>query len=218
MSLELRDITVTFPDGESTITPLDGVNLTLEPGTVTVVTGESGSGKSTLLSVAAGLLEPTSGTATLDGEPINETVRRDKIGLVFQRPNLLASLTVREQLLITNHIRGEALDEKRADAVLHEVGMEAMANKQVQKLSGGQQQRVNIARAMMGDPVAVLADEPTSALDPSLSGEIMELIARFTRERGLATLIITHDHSQLGIADRVFELHAGVLKEPVASA
>lgn len=218
MSLELRDITVTFPDGESTITPLDGVNLTLEPGTVTVVTGESGSGKSTLLSVAAGLLEPTSGTATLGGTPIDETVRRDNIGLVFQRPNLLASLTVREQLLITNHIRGEAFDEKRADAVLRDVGMEAMANKQVQKLSGGQQQRVNIARAMMGNPVAVLADEPTSALDPSLSGEIMDLIARFTHERGLATMIITHDHSQLGVADHVFELHSGVLKEAVPSA
>lgn len=214
MSVTLHDITVTFPDGESSITPLDGVSLTLEPGTVTVVTGESGSGKSTLLSVAAGLLKPTSGQALLDGTAIDEKVRRNKIGLVFQRPNLLASLTVREQLLITDHIRGEKLDPQRADALLREVGLEAMADKQVQKLSGGQQQRVNIARAMMGDPVAVLADEPTSALDPSLSGDIMELIARFTQERELATLIITHDHSQLGVADQVYELHDGKLKEP----
>lgn len=198
-ALSLRDIVVTYPDGQSRITALDGVSLDVHPGELTAVIGESGSGKSTLLSVAAGLIEPDSGSVEMHGTR----------GLIFQQANLLASLTAREQLLIIDHIAGTKPRQDRADELLSFVGLEGLGNRRMNQLSGGQRQRVNIARALMGQPSVLLADEPTSALDSALSREIAKLLRGVTDDFGTATLFITHDRSLLDYADRVVEVKDG---------
>ncbi|WP_417286690.1 ABC transporter ATP-binding protein [Corynebacterium variabile] len=202
-TLTLTDVSVRYPDGDRTVTALDHVSLTAAPGTVTAVVGESGCGKSTLLSVAAGLTVPDAGQ-----------VHRDRIGMVFQSANLFSSLRVREQLLIVDHIRGRrpgAAEKRKADALLERVGLGGYGDRRVHQLSGGQRQRVNIARALTGSPRVLLADEPTSALDAALSRTIVELLRGLTDELGLATVLVTHDRSQLDLADAVVTLRDGAV-------
>ncbi len=201
--LTLTDVSVRYPDGDRTVTALDHVSLTAAPGTVTAVVGESGCGKSTLLSVAAGLTVPDAGQ-----------VHRDRIGMVFQSANLFSSLRVREQLLIVDHIRGRrpgAAEKRKADALLERVGLGGYGDRRVHQLSGGQRQRVNIARALTGSPRVLLADEPTSALDAALSRTIVGLLRGLTDELGLATVLVTHDRSQLDLADAVVTLRDGAV-------
>ena len=202
-TLTLTDVSVRYPDGDRTVTALDHVSLTAAPGTVTAVVGESGCGKSTLLSVAAGLTVPDAGQ-----------VHRDRTGMVFQSANLFSSLRVREQLLIVDHIQGRrpgATEQRKADALLERVGLGGYGDRRVHQLSGGQRQRVNIARALTGSPRVLLADEPTSALDAALSRTIVGLLRGLTDELGLATVLVTHDRSQLDLADAVVTLRDGAV-------
>ena len=192
--------------------------MSADPCTVTFVVGASGSGKSTLLSAAAGLLTPDSGTVEVAGEPISEKVRLNRIGMVFQQPNLIASLTVRDQLLVTEHIRGVRGKELRAkkshaDDLLELVGLEGLGDRRMQQLSGGQRQRVGIARALMGEPSLVLADEPTAALDTNRSQEIITLLRNVTEEIGPACLIVTHETELIEDGDRVIQVSDGHVTE-----
>lgn len=216
LALNIADATVTYADGESTITALDRANLQARPGELTAIIGESGSGKSTLLSVAAGLVSPDSGHVEVAGidltgadDKTRSTARRENIGIIFQQANLIASLTVREQLLIMDHVRGVRMRPQRADELLDLVGLAGMGTRRMAQLSGGQRQRVNIARALMADPALLLADEPTSALDSSLSREIMSLISRLTKELNTATVMVTHDRSLLEYVDHAVEVRDG---------
>lgn len=202
-ALSMRDVTVTFPDGDATITALDSVNLELYPGQVCAVVGESGSGKSTLLSVAADLLAPAQGIVTATGSR----------GLIFQQANLLTALSVEEQLLIVDHIAGRRLRPDRAAKLLKLVGLGEHGRRRINQLSGGQRQRVNIARALMGEPAVLLADEPTSALDSHMSRKIVKLLTTLTQRFHTATALVTHDHSLLEYADRVLEVRDGCLVE-----
>lgn len=215
-ALEITQATVVYPDGESTVTALDKADLSAKPGELTAIIGESGSGKSTLLSVAAGLVTPTSGRVEVAGidltgadDKTRSKVRRENIGVIFQQANLLASLTVREQLLIMDHIRGVRMRPQRADELLEQVGLANLGSRRMAQLSGGQRQRVNIARALMAEPALLLADEPTSALDSSLSQEIMALIAKLTREMNTATVMVTHDRRLLDYVDQAVEVRDG---------
>lgn len=217
-ALSMRDVTVTFPDGDGRITALDNATLATEPRTVTFVVGASGSGKSTLLSAAAGLLTPDSGSVEVAGEQISDDVRLNHIGMVFQQPNLIASLTVRDQLLVTEHIRGVRGRELRAkkshaDDLLELVGLEGLGDRRMQQLSGGQRQRVGIARALMGEPSLVLADEPTAALDTNRSKEIITLLRNVTEELGPACVIVTHETELIQDGDRVIEVTDGRVAE-----
>lgn len=216
LALNIADATVTYADGESTITALDRASLQARPGELTAIIGESGSGKSTLLSVAAGLVSPDSGYVEVAGidltgadDKTRSTARRENIGIIFQQANLIASLTVREQLLIMDHVRGVRMRPQRADELLDLVGLAGMGTRRMAQLSGGQRQRVNIARALMADPALLLADEPTSALDSSLSREIMSLISRLTKEFNTATVMVTHDRSLLEYVDHAVEVRDG---------
>ncbi|WP_311390362.1 ABC transporter ATP-binding protein [Corynebacterium lehmanniae] len=204
--LELNDVTVAFKDGQEMRTVLDHLEFTAKPGEMTFIVGESGSGKSTLLSVAAGLIQPDSGTAKLNGQIVDNDVRRDKIGMIFQQANLIAALNVRDQLLVTDHIRGLRPRKERAEELLATVGLEGLGDRRIGEMSGGQRQRVGIARALMGEPALLLADEPTAALDADRSQEIVALLRQLTTERGIACGFVTHDRSLIESSDEVFEL------------
>lgn len=229
--IRLSNITLTFPDGDNRITAVNNVTLAARPGTVTGITGPSGSGKSSLLAVAATLISPDSGQVLIDGidathlSPSDATeLRRTKIGIVFQQPNLIPSLTAREQLCVMNelgghHIRRNRLTAiERADALLDAVGLADLRHKRPHQLSGGQRQRVNIARALMNDPSALLVDEPTSALDQERGASIMELILRLTDERNTSTLLVTHDHVHLPRMHGVVHLVDGRLVETLVTS
>ncbi|MEU1844848.1 ABC transporter ATP-binding protein [Micromonospora sediminicola] len=220
MSLDLTDVTLTYPDGDSRLTALDRVTLSVPRGSLTAVVGPSGSGKSSLLAVAATLVTPDTGGVTVDGVDTTglsrgalAALRRRAIGIVFQQPNLLPSLTAAEQLqaMATLDGRPPARVRRRADDLLDAVGLGAQAGRRPHQLSGGQRQRVNIARALVNDPVLLLVDEPTSALDHDRGAAVVDLIARLTRERGTATVLVTHDRDHLAAADRTVEMRDGRL-------
>ncbi|MFF8882230.1 ABC transporter ATP-binding protein [Streptomyces flaveolus] len=220
MSLHLTGITLTYPDGDGRLTALDRVTLDVPRGSVTAVVGPSGSGKSSLLAVAATLVTPDAGTVTVDGADTAgmsrgelADLRRRRIGIVFQQPNLLPSLTAAEQLQVMAHIDGRSprAARDRALDLLGAVGLVDQADRRPHQLSGGQRQRVNIARALMNDPGVLLVDEPTSALDHERGAAVVGLITRLTHERATATVLVTHDHAHLAAADRVTEVRDGRL-------
>jgi putative ABC transport system ATP-binding protein len=220
MSLHLTGITLTYPDGDGRLTALDRVTLDVPRGSVTAVVGPSGSGKSSLLAVAATLITPDAGTVIVDGADTGgmsrgelADLRRRRIGIVFQQPNLLPSLTAAEQLQVMAHIDGRSprAARDRALDLLGAVGLADQADRRPHQLSGGQRQRVNIARALMNDPGVLLVDEPTSALDHERGAAVVGLITRLTHERGTATVLVTHDHAHLAAADRVTEVRDGRL-------
>ena len=220
MSIKLDDVTLTYPDGDGRVTALDRVSLAAAPGEVHAIVGPSGSGKSSLLSVAAALVRPQSGTVLIDGEDLSgkrpaalSRLRMHRVGIVFQQPNLVSSLTAVEQLLAVEHMRGRPVRARRraAEALLASVGLDGRAHRRAAQLSGGERQRVNIARALTGAPAVLVVDEPTAALDHERGAAIMDLIAESTRTFATATLVVTHDTAYLDRADRVWRMHDGRL-------
>ncbi|MFH8370560.1 ABC transporter ATP-binding protein [Streptomyces sp. NPDC018031] len=225
MSLRLTGITLTYPDGDTRLTALDRVSLDVPRGNLTAVVGPSGSGKSSLLAVAATLITADAGTVTIDGTSTTgmsrgelTAVRRRSIGIVFQQPNLLPSLTAAEQLQVMARIDGckPRSVRSRALELLDAVGLADRAGHRPHQLSGGQRQRVNIARALMNDPTVLLVDEPTGALDHERGAAVIDLITRLTRLRATATVLVTHDRTHLTAADRIVEVHDGRLRPSAA--
>ncbi|MFF8774971.1 ABC transporter ATP-binding protein [Kitasatospora sp. NPDC015120] len=220
MTLVLDHVTLTYPDGDGRLTALDDVSLTVPKGTVTAVVGPSGSGKSSLLAVAATLIAPDSGRVAVDGTETTgldrtalTALRRDRIGIVFQQPNLLPSLTAVEQLQVMAHLDGRAPRTAlpRALELLDAVGLRDRAARRPHQLSGGQRQRVNIARALMNDPTVLLVDEPTSALDHERGAAVLDLLTTLTHQRATATVLVTHDRTHLTAVDQVAEVNDGRL-------
>jgi putative ABC transport system ATP-binding protein len=240
MDLTLDHVTLVYPDGESTVTAVDDVSLTVPAGTTTAILGPSGSGKSSLLAVAATLTTPTAGEVRIGDDVVNAPaavgsgsaagrhgsrkaasavssqaarLRRDRIGIVFQQPQLIASLTALENLELMSHLRDErpSAHRDRALDLLDAVGLRDQAAKRPGQLSGGQRQRVAIARALMNNPEVLLVDEPTSALDHARGVQIIELVTRLTRETGAATLVVTHDEATLDTVDARVHLADGRL-------
>ncbi|MEV4490265.1 ABC transporter ATP-binding protein [Micromonospora coxensis] len=223
MTLDLSDVTLTYPDGDSRLTALDGVDLSVPAGTVTAVIGPSGSGKSSLLAVAATLIRPDRGRVVVAGVDAGRldragaaALRRARIGIVFQQSNLIASLTAAEQVQVMAHLAGRPVRPARARAerLLAAVGLANQVDRRPHQLSGGQRQRVTIARALMNDPAVLLVDEPTSALDHDRGAAVLDLLVALTRERGTATVLVTHDRGHLDRVDRVVEMVDGRLAVP----
>lgn len=213
MSLCLTDVTLTYPDGDGRLTALDAVSLSVDAGATTAVVGPSGSGKSSLLAVAATLVTPDSGRVVVAGVDTADlsreqrtALRRTRIGIVFQQPNLIPSLTAAEQVELMGRLAGV---RTRPLDLLAAVGLADHAHRRPHQLSGGQRQRVNIARALAHDPAVLLVDEPTSALDHERGAEVFALLRRLTDERGTATVVVTHDTAHLDRADRVVEVVDG---------
>ncbi|CCH78536.1 putative peptide ABC transporter, ATP-binding protein [Nostocoides japonicum T1-X7] len=224
--IRLDKVTLTYPDGDRRLVAVDHAILTIEHGKVLGVTGPSGSGKSSLLALAALLIRPDSGrvvidnvdTSTLDGDAL-AALRRDRVGIVFQQPNLLPALTAREQLVVMGELSGpssrahRAARRRRADALLDAVGLLGQADRRPAELSGGQRQRVNLARALMNEPSLLLVDEPTSALDRERGAAVVDLVVRLTHQLDVATLLVSHEQSDLDRADAVHTMVDGRLRD-----
>ncbi|MFF1829891.1 ABC transporter ATP-binding protein [Paenarthrobacter sp. NPDC058040] len=226
-ALSLLNVSLEYPDGSSTLKALDSVDLRVNRGEFLSLVGPSGSGKSSLLAVAATLIKPTSGVVVVDGQDVTAlkeaertTLRRDEVGIIFQQPNLLPSLTAVEQLLVREHLRGRAARDgrRKAEELLEVVGLGEAGNKRPHQLSGGQRQRVNIARALMGEPTVLLVDEPTAALDHERSESIVRLLRRVTDQFSTATVMVTHDTEFLPLTDSVATMRDGRLSGALTPA
>lgn len=216
--LVLDDVSLTLGDGDSTVTALDHVHLTVAPGELLAVLGPSGAGKSSLLAVAGALTRPSEGTVRIDGADVSSltgarqaVLRRERIGFVFQSGNLLPALTALDQLRFALHVAGGKDRGRDPLTLLEQVGMGHKADRRPHELSGGERQRVGIARALVTAPALLLVDEPTAALDRARSHEVVRLLAAETHEHGVATVMVTHDHDVLDHCDRIVQMEDGRL-------
>ena len=197
---------------------LDGVSLSVEEGEYVTVTGRSGSGKSTLMNIIGCLDQPTGGTVEIAGQRVNYSdpgqlvsLRRSKIGFIFQQFSLIPSMTAAENIeypLIFSGVPG-AERKRRTMEMLELVGIRDRSDHLPGELSGGQQQRVAISRALVAGPELVLADEPTGNLDSTTSNEIISLLKRINEEMGTTFLIVTHEPSIWLGTDRTIHLSDG---------
>jgi NitT/TauT family transport system ATP-binding protein len=189
------------------------VTLTVEKGEFCCLIGRSGCGKSTLLKLAGGLLEPTAGTAALEGRSIQAG---EDIGFVFQQPTLLEWRSVMDNLLLPIALRRKPSKEERAYAValLQQMGLEAYADRYPQQLSGGQQSRVALARALVTNPKLILLDEPFAALDAITREELQEELLKLADRNRMTALFVTHDIGEaVFLADRVLTLQDGEIRQ-----
>lgn len=219
--LELRGITRAYELGGERAGVFD-VSLSVPAGTLAVLAGPSGSGKTTLLQVA-GLLDPAdAGEVRLEGQVVSALPERERcdlrlrrLGFVFQTFNLVPVLSAMENVMLPLQLQGqtERAARDRAVALLERVGLADRLGHRPGQLSGGQQQRTAIARALVSDPVLVLADEPTANLDHAHGGPLMDLMAELSRERGVSFLAASHDPAVIQRADLVFRLRDGRLEE-----
>ena len=194
--VRLTDVTKVYQGGLTGA--LNGISVSIEKGEFTAIMGPSGSGKSTMLNLVAGLDRPTSGTIAVGGTDLGKLgeaelarFRRDHIGFVFQFFYLLPNLTALENILIPAQLKGNVATARAAE-LLDQLGITDVADRYPARLSGGQQQRVAVARALINNPMLLLADEPTGALDTHTGEQVMELLAGLHRQ-GQTILLVTHD-------------------------
>lgn len=179
--------------------PISFPDLQVGPGESLLILGKSGSGKTTLLNLLAGLLDPTSGEVVLDGIKLAsisgqklDLFRGKNIGIVFQKPHLIAALNVRQNIELTHFFSKKAGQE--ISQLLSDLGIKAKENSSVLTLSEGEAQRVSIARALANSPKVILADEPTSSLDDENTEKVIQLLKAQASKIGAALIIVTHDH------------------------
>ncbi|UAJ09221.1 ABC transporter ATP-binding protein [Glacieibacterium megasporae] len=220
--LEVRDLRRSFQQGGVTIEVLRGVDLSVARGEIVALLGPSGSGKSTMLQ-AVGLLEGGfEGSITIDGVRVEKlsasertTVRRDKLGFVYQFHHLLPDFSASENVVLPQLIcgTGNAAARTRAKQLLTDLGLGARLDHRPAQLSGGEQQRVAVARALANEPVLILADEPTGNLDEATAAKVLAEFIRLVRARGSAALVATHNIALARGMDRVVTLHEGRLAQ-----
>lgn len=214
--LEVTNLCKTYGKGDTMVKALDNVSFSVEKGEFLAIIGPSGSGKSTLLHILGGVDVPTSGSVVInqtDISNLDETAlaifRRRQIGLIYQFYNLIAILTVQENLTLPLLLDGRKPDKKQIDTLVKRLGLENRLDHLPNQLSGGQQQRVSIGRALVNNPALMLADEPTGNLDSENSKEIISLLRQFNKEFNQTVIIITHDEKIANSADRVITIEDG---------
>lgn len=216
MAIEIRDAVKKYGRGESEICALDHVNLRIEKGEVCVILGPSGSGKSTLLNMIGGLDRLDAGTVTVEGVELAKQnrkelteYRRKNVGVVFQSYNLIAELTVQENIRVVADIAEHPL---ALAELMEDLGLSRHAKHFPSELSGGQQQRCAIGRTLIKNPAILLCDEPTGALDSASAREVLAILEQINRKYHTTVIIITHNEAVAGMADRVIRLHDGKVK------
>jgi putative ABC transport system ATP-binding protein len=219
--IEIDGITKVYHMGTVEVHALRGVSMRIAPGEMLAIMGPSGSGKSTLMNILGCLDQPTSGTYLLDGEDVSTLdddalalIRNQKVGFVFQNFNLLPRTSALENVELPLIYAGLPPRERhrRAKAMLEAVGLGQRLHHLPNELSGGQQQRVAIARALVNEPSIILADEPTGNLDSRSGQEVMGILQRLNRERGITVILVTHDPRIAGYADRILHIFDGLIE------
>ena len=214
--LKLKDLCKIYGEGESQVTAIDHVSLTIERGEFIAMIGSSGSGKSTLLHAIAGVDAPTSGKVFLNGQDVyaqdNERLaifRRRQVGLIYQFHNLIPTLNVVENITLPVLMDRRKVNGRRLEELLELLGLQDRREHLPNQLSGGQQQRVAIGRALMNAPQVCLADEPTGSLDSQNGQEIIRLLKESHRRYRQTLVIVTHDEKIALQADRIITIADG---------
>jgi putative ABC transport system ATP-binding protein len=219
--IQLENLSKSYQEGSHTRVVLRDVNAAFARGEFAAIVGRSGTGKSTLLNIISGIDRADSGHIWLDGhdltaldERARTLFRRQNIGFVFQFFNLIPTLTVWENVVLPLELKGASADEthSRAEAVLNAVGLLGRRNTFPDRLSGGEQQRIAIARALVHDPLLVLADEPTGNLDEETGRQVLELLDRLTRQANKNLILVTHSANAAAYANHILYLRDGKLE------
>ena len=221
--LRCESLTKTYSSGGRDLTVVKNISFSLEPGGFLAIVGPSGSGKTTLLGLLAGLDRPTSGTVTLDGDPLDQLgedararIRGEKVGFVFQSFQLIPTLTALENVQVPLELRG--IDGRRgAEELLERVGLGGRGHHYPAQLSGGEQQRVALARAFSNHPKVLFADEPTGNLDARTGATVVELMGELNRDSGTTIVLVTHDPDLASRARRTIRLADGAIVSDTAA-
>ncbi|HEP6136782.1 ABC transporter ATP-binding protein [Streptococcus pyogenes] len=215
--LTFKQVTKTFQDGHHEINALKATDFSIEAGEFVAIIGPSGSGKSTFLTIAGGLQTPSSGQLIIDGtdythlsEKERSRLRFKSVGFILQASNLIPFLTVQQQLELVDHLTGSK-EKAKANQLFDDLGITGLKHQLPQELSGGERQRAAIARALYHDPALILADEPTASLDTEKAYEVVKLLAKESREKNKAIIMVTHDDRMLKYCDKVYRMQDGEL-------
>jgi putative ABC transport system ATP-binding protein len=220
--IELRDVWRTYIMGENEVHALRGINLKVRRGEFVAIMGPSGSGKSTAMNMVGCLDIPSKGEVYLSGQNISHLTESDlaqirgkKIGFIFQKFNLINTLTAKENIMLPMIFQGiaEAERRRRGDALLKLVDLQDRGDHRPNELSGGQQQRVAIARSLAVEPEVILADEPTGNLDSKSGASVMDFLKKLHKEKGTTIVMVTHDEHVARNADRIEMLRDGQIIE-----
>lgn len=222
-AIEVSNLRKVYGSGHTEVVAIREANLKIARGEIVGLLGPSGSGKSTLLTAMALINPPTAGLISISGTSVMDgpralvdarSFRREHIGFVFQKPNLIPFLTAIENIQVALEINDVSPRQahKRSMDLLNYLGVAARANNLPEALSGGEQQRIAIARALANEPGLILADEPTASLDGALGRQVMELFAKVAHERHAGVLVVTHDHRTLDIFDRILDVEDGTIR------
>ena len=224
-ALEASQLWKLYQAGESTVEAVRGVDVRIDSGEMIAVMGPSGCGKTTLLNILSGIDEPTSGTVSVNGQPLygisddqRTDLRSQHFGFIFQNFNLLPVLSAVENVELPLLLNGRSPGEARSEAqrALEQVGLGDRSGHRPAELSGGQQQRVAVARAIVHRPSIILCDEPTGNLDNTTSGEVMRLLNTMNEEQGTTFLIVTHDPAIAAQCQRTITMSDGNIVDPTS--
>lgn len=219
-AIHIENLKKRYGEGDTAVDALKGVDMTIWPGEVVGLVGPSGSGKSTLLKCLGAVIEPTSGRMTLGGQVIFEegwkisdlrTLRRDRIGFVFQAPYLIPFLDVTDNVALLPMLAGvpNAKSRSRALELLEALDVRHRAKAAVSQLSGGEQQRVSIARALANHPPVILADEPTAPLDSERALNVVRILNQMAQQYQTAIIVVTHDEKIIPTFKRIYHIRDG---------
>src|ERR1700726_1760314 len=220
--LKTENLWKLYHTGKLEFPALRGVNFDVLPGESVAVMGPSGCGKSSLLYVIGGLAQASRGRVLVDGNDLTELsdaartkLRRHKIGFVFQRFNLLPTLTAKGNIAIAQYIHGDGFDPHRFEVTTTMLGLKGRLHHRPSELSGGEQQRVAIARAIINEPKILLADEPTGNLDSKNSEIVLQMLRQLNKDLGQTIVMITHNPEAAAYCDRVVHMRDGVIVDGI---
>ena len=214
--LKTENLTKIYGKKDTAVTAVDHIDLEVKKGSFVAIVGSSGSGKSTFLHLIGGVDTPTEGEVFIEDENIyklsdikRSSLRRRKIGFVFQTYNLIPVLTVEENIKMPLLLDGCKVNQEKIDSIMEDLQLTKRKNHLPNQLSGGQQQRVAIGRALANNPSIIIADEPTGNLDKKNSDEVMELLTKAVRKGGQTLILVTHEPDIAAMADRIIHLEDG---------
>ena len=229
LAVETRRLTKVYGSGHTEVVAMRDVSLSVRQGEVVALLGPSGSGKSTFLTAVGLINPPSSGEIRINGMLVQDgpraavnitAFRRNNIGFIFQKANLIPFLSALENIQVALHLAGwpSRTARERAMKLMKTLGVAERADNMPADLSGGEQQRVAIARALANEPSVILADEPTAALDKERGRQVMELFRDVVREHAAGVIVVTHDERALDVFDTLYDMEDGVIQPRLVSA